>query len=247
MIDSLKINIPSLKYKSPHFTLEYPYNWAKNEGATHSAYNEDNIIASTGFFSPVKGPYFFYKDYRLDIDYDYPYKALGKGMPYTIEFSANRNTMEPKWSKLISEWSLDGEIKKPLYNVTQSKGFIEEGKGYVTLSVDLDSLNLPNQFYMTVGTDEKFLKDGQLCILNDRTDLVSSPPPEYSILLSPASLTDMRPGDEKNVEVQVKSNSTLPFDLTLSAIEKDLELTFNPNKTSGVPGGITTSNLHIKV
>ncbi len=83
--------------------------------------------------------------------------------------------------------------------------------------------------------------------MNDRTDLVSSPPPEYSISLSPASLTGMRPGDEKNVEVQVKSNSTLPFDLTLSAIEKDLELTFNPNKTAGVPGGITTSNLHIKV
>jgi hypothetical protein len=247
MVDSLKINIPTLKYKSSYFTLEYPYNWAKREGATHSAYNETSIIASTGFFSPVKGPYYFFKDYRLDIDYDYPYKVLGKGMPYTIEFSANRNTMESKWSKLISEWSLDGNIEKTLYNVTQSKGFIEEGKGYVTLSIDLDSLNLPNQFYMTVGTDEKFLKDGQYCILNDRTDLVSSPPPEYSISLSPASLTDMRPGDEKNVEVQVKSNSTLPFDLTLSAIEKDLELTFSPNKTSGVPDGITTSNLHIKV
>jgi hypothetical protein len=244
MMDSLKINIPTLDYKSSYFTLEYPYNWAKKEGATHSMY-KDRIIASSGFFSPVKGPYYFAKNYRLDIDYDYPYKELGKGMPYTIEYSAS--STNPTWSKLISEWSLDGKIKKLLYNVTQSKGFIEEEKGYVTLPVDLGSLNLPNQFYMTVGTEETFLKDGQYCFLNDRTDLVSSPPPEYSILLSPASLTNMRPGDEKNVEVQVKSNSTLPFDLTLAGLEKDLELTFNPNKTAGVPGGITTSNLHIKV
>jgi hypothetical protein len=66
------------------------------------------------------------------------------------------------------------------------------------------------------------------------------------MILSPPVIQDVRPGEEKNVKVEVKTNSTLPFDLTFSASEKDLELTFEPNKIPGTLGGITTSNLKIK-
>lgn len=244
MIDSLEINVPTLKYKVADFTVDYPYNWAKLR-SNPSGYQINDTYGIT-FFTPVIGPYYYMKEYRLDIDYDNPYKVQREGLPLTVEFSGV-NSVNPKWTKLIWEWALVGNIKKALYNVTQDRGYVEEGQGYVTMPIDMGSLNLPNQFYITASIHDTFLKDGQLCDLRDQSDLFASPPPQYSVLLSPTSLNNMHPDDEKNVGVQVKSNFTLPFDLALSSTEKDLKLIFNPNRTAGIPGGITTSNLHIKV
>ncbi|HEU4447758.1 MAG TPA: PsbP-related protein [Nitrososphaeraceae archaeon] len=250
MIGSLQLIIPTLEYKNGYLRMEYPYNWAKRENTIHTGF-ENNTISGVEFLSPVEGPFYYYKKYRMDIDYDYTYKRQEHAFPYTIQYGASKPY--PNWTKAINEWSPDGTYQngfptfKTLRNVTHDKGFIEEGRGYVLWEIDLDSLNLPNQFYVTIGTEETFVKDGQMCILEDFTDLVGSPPPEYSILISPAFLRDVRPGEEKNVKVEVKTNSTLPFYLSLVAEERDLILEFEPNEISGTPGGTTTSNLKIKV
>ena len=156
-IDSLELNVPTLKHKTSDFTVEYPYNWAVGKAFIPIGYKPEDVLTSSTFFSPIKGPYYFGKTYRLGIDYDFPYKGNGNGkqFPYTALFYANRNTTNPTWTKLIEEWSLDGNMKKILYNGTQSKnetqtkGFIEEGKGYITIPLDLKSLNLPDQFYIS--------------------------------------------------------------------------------------------------
>jgi len=50
------------------------------------------------------------------------------------------------------------------------------------------------------------------------------------------------------LEVRVRSFTTLPFQVLLSAeMQKGLEITFRPNKTSGIPGELTKSFLHITV
>jgi hypothetical protein len=69
-----------------------------------------------------------------------------------------------------------------LYNSTTDKNGlieedVEEDKRYIYWSVDLDSLNLPEQFCMTFTVRENFFKDGQLCDLTDNGDLVGNPPP----------------------------------------------------------------------
>jgi hypothetical protein len=112
----------------------------------------------------------------------------------------------------------------------------------------LNYLHLPNQSYENFFTMVSFIKDGQICNLEDATDFVSSPPPVFAIYTLPTSLKDMRPGDEQNVQIQVKSFTVLPFDLSLSADStKDLELNLKPDKTSGIPDDITSSTLHIRV
>lgn len=154
MIDSLEFNIPTLKHKTSEYTVEYPYNWAVGNGPPLFGSPKD-IIESTAFFSPVDGPYYLYKRYRIDIGYDSPY--IGHTYPYTVMFYGNQAT-NPIWRKIIEEWSLNGETGKVLYNETASKGLIEEGNGYVTIPLDMDFLRLPGQFYITSGTEETFLK-----------------------------------------------------------------------------------------
>lgn len=62
------------------------------------------------------------------------------------------------------------------------------------------------------------------------------------------SLNDTRPGDERDIDVNIKSLSDLPFQSALSAAKVDgLNLTFTPHKLSGVPAGVSSANLHVKV
>jgi len=103
-----------------------------------------------------------------------------------------------------------------------------------------------DQFYITFSKTDEFLKDGQICRLIDQTPFLSVPPPSYS--LSVGHPKDVRPGNTDDREVQLISHSSLPFRFSLSSIDQNgLKFTFTPNKTSGVPGYITTSNLHISV
>ena len=64
------------------------------------------------------------------------------------------------------------------------------------------------------GLDD-FLVNGEECVLRDYTDFVAFPSPIYSMSLSPTSLKDLRPGDEKHIEVNINSLSNLPFQAPL--------------------------------
>lgn len=233
--------------------MQYPYNWAKGENAfTPHGYNKTDLIYSVTFLSPIEGPYFYSKNYRVDFDYDYTYKKQGIALPYAVLY--NSYLAHPNWTKLVYEWSMDGMTADggPTYRILHNgtikdKGIVEEEKGYVWWNTNLNSLNLPDQFYLTFGQQDFFVKDGKECNLEDSSDLVGSPPPEYSITLSPRFAESMRPEEVKNVKVDVKTNWTLPYHLTLFAEKEGLELGFNPNNVTGSPGGVIAVNLRIKV
>jgi len=90
--------------------------------------------------------------------------------------------------------------------------------------------------------------NGEECVLRDDTDFVAVPPPIYTMSLSPTLLKDLRPGDEKHIELNIKSFSSLPFQASLySEKVEGLELSFKPDKLSGVPDGLTTADLDLKV
>jgi len=256
MMDSLEFEIPALTYKDSYFEIEYPYNWTRLETSLGNLpagyFNQSDFVRSIYLLTPIDAQYYIFKTYRIDFDYDYSYKRAGNTLPYVIAYDASKNVnlegtpLRSNWTKIIAE--NQGENSRILVNSTRDdNGFVNEDEGYVYWSIDLDSLNLPDQFYITFAAREAFVKDGQLCNLIDNTDLVGSPPPEYSMNLSPAYIQDVRPGEERNVKVEIKTNSTLPFHTTFAAQEEDLELMFEPNKIPGTEGGITTSNLKIKV
>ncbi len=247
VIESLELNIDEVEHKGDFIRMKYPYNWAKVENAVPSGYNETDIIYSAVFFSPIEGPFYYAKNYRIDFDYDYAYKKQGTYFPYAVLYSSD--LAHPNWTKLVHEFSMDGgAIYRILQNETiKDRGVVEEEKGYVLWNIDLDSLNLPNQFYMTLGEQDFFVKDGKDCSIEDSSSIVGSPPPEYLLTLSPPFAEGMRPDEVKNIKVDVKTNSTLPFTLTFSAVKQGLELGFDPNNITGSPSGVTTVNLRIKV
>jgi hypothetical protein len=245
---SIQYDIPILTYKNPSLGLEmqYPYNWMKNiryKQNTLGTDKKDNLLFSISFQSPVVGPLSLIKEYRMVIGYDSSY---GQQRPYEIAFKwhLSNNT----WLRTIEESPLQGKfakiIDKKYYNSTPP---FEKGTNYITYNVDLESLNLPDQFYVSFAAGEGYLRNGLLCVLTDSTDFISVPPPHYSISANPSSINDMRPGDERDVLIQINSPATLPFHISLSPEQRPgLELTFRPNEMSGVPGGISTSTLHIK-
>jgi hypothetical protein len=247
MFRSFQIDLPTSTYenKTSNFRIQYLHNWALSEGGMFaSGYSPSDVISSVSFSSPIKGPYTLFKTYRMSINYDSPYGTRFVA-PYSfmVQFDSHNNT----WSKKIAEISPSGQIEKILYNETRYKNMFED-KGFVPFVIDLDSLHLPDQFYFSFSVNDVYLKDGKMCSLSDDSELISSPPPIYFISTSPASLKDARQGDEKDVQIQIKSTTTLPFDLSLSAKPMPgLELAFKPNKTTGVPNDLTTSDLHIKI
>jgi hypothetical protein len=179
------------------------------------------------------------------LDYDSPYLQQKHYLPYSVVIY--KDNLKGPWLGRIFEYSADGQESRILANVTPSQELFKEGQRVIPLSLDLNSLNLPNQFYVSLIAREFFLKEGKLCSLEDKTDFISVPPPTYSLVINPPSLKNITIGDEKIVEVQLQSNSNLPFQVSFNSEAKDLQLTFNPNQTAGIPNGITTSDLRIKV
>jgi hypothetical protein len=245
IIDSLDVNAYNFTYSIPKYgvAIQYPYSWTNvTQSSAPIGYNNNTHLAGVAFYSPIEeGPYYLYKVYRILIDYQ---SAYGEIRPYIITISQNADNRT--WVQTVKELSLNGQVQT--LNQTILKNFFVNGQSYIPFHLNLDSLNLPDQFYVYFSILDDFLVNGQECLLRDDTDFVAVPPPIYSMSLSPTSLKDLRPGDEKDIEVNIKSLSSLPFQAFLNSKKVEgLELTFKPNNLSGVPAGLTTADLHIKV
>ena len=79
------------------------------------------------------------------------------------------------------------------------------------------------------------------------SDEVHIPPPEFTFVVSPSSVS-LRPGEDTKLELQIKNtNAKLNSKVSLSTnITKDLDIKFIPNITSVPPSGLSTSILHLK-
>jgi hypothetical protein len=80
----------------------------------------------------------------------------------------------------------------------------------------------------------------------DMASRVYVPPPEFSMTESPNIVT-LRPGDERSVELQLKSNINIKSQVFLSVnTPNDVETNIVPNETFLPPNGISTPTLTIK-
>ena len=82
----------------------------------------------------------------------------------------------------------------------------------------------------------------------EQTNLIlSTLPSEYNLSITPNPL-ELRPGDEKNLQVTIKSLTNLNSHAVIYAKQfNPLSITFTPNTTRITPLGWATSTLHIKV
>jgi hypothetical protein len=214
------------------------------------------IWLSSPFEEPTSNkPPFFHigRTYAWLIDINSAYDTR-QGPDYKVII--NWNILNHRWTRTVQEWSsTPGEDKifgteefMILDQENNYTGFFEKGKNYVNLSLNLSEISSPDQYSMSFYVLDYFKTKVAFCTIQDITDLVHIPPPEYIISASPSSVT-LRSGEEENIELQLKSTGKLNSDAVLSTnqIDDNIELNFIPNQTSVPPSGMATSRLHVEV
>jgi hypothetical protein len=90
------------------------------------------------------------------------------------------------------------------------------------------------------------VKDGRLCRMVDVTSRVYVPPPDFSIASLPSTLV-LRPGEEKAVELKMKSNTNIKSQVLLHINgSSDIQGKIIPNEVFLQPNGFVTSLMNIK-
>jgi hypothetical protein len=178
--------------------------------------------------------------------------AIGIHSAYDIEGSDYHvrdvwNVYDEGWTRILEEMSPTiNETKVSAMGDNYVNSFQREKK-YIDLSLDLSSITYPDRYSLLFYTQYIFIKDGRLCAVSDISSHVSIPPPEFTISTSPNNI-ELRPGEEKTIRLQIKSNTNTKSEVSFSTNETDdIKLSPSPKKTSIPPYGLATSNLHIGV
>ena len=137
-------------------------------------------------------------------------------------------------------------------------GFVEENSNTslfdkrtpyrIPFSFNLESANSPEQYKVVFYVTDHFVFGHHFCRLVDTTNWVLAPPPNFVMTTSPNSV-ELRPGEEKNILVEIKGITNLQSEASLSVdnARKDLSTTFIPNRTSIPSSSSGTSSIQIKV
>ena len=127
--------------------------------------------------------------------------------------------------------------------------FNEKEEPYIQFSFNLDKINSPQQYKVVFYITDYSVKDHRLCRLIDTTNWVIIPPPDFSMSASPSSVV-LRPGDRKNIELQIKGNTDLQSEAALSVgnnySAKDINIDFTPSRRSIPASGVGTVTLHLE-
>jgi hypothetical protein len=154
---------------------------------------------------------------------------------------------DKNWAKIVEEMSPTINETKVSDIEDNYAGFFKREKKYIDLSLDLSSVTYPDRYSLLFYTQYIFIKDGRLCALSDISSHVSIPPPEFTISTSPNNI-DLRPGEDKTIRLQIKSDTNTKSEVYFSTNQTDdIKLSLSPEKTSISPYGLATSRLHIKV
>jgi hypothetical protein len=153
------------------------------------------------------------------------------------------NVQNDTWTKILEEESPLGNIKvlNQKYNYT-----VPIGKQYIDFSFDLRPLNYPNLYDILFYENDFYVKNGYFCRMIDMASRVYVPPPEFSITALPSTII-LRPGDETNMELQLKSNISIKSQVSLSVNRSnDIQTSIVPRELFLPPNGISTPTLIIK-
>jgi hypothetical protein len=227
--------------------LQYPSDW-KNEISK----NDSQLIK---FYPPLKES--IYKTgskivMSMDVNSVYDFK----GQDYRVEL--NWNPTIRNWTKEVQEskssMGKDSILGSGEHITLEEKenyaSFFNKEKEYLKVSMDLSTINFPNQYSLVFFVTDSYSNRNSTCSINlfDMSGEVHIPPPVFSFIVSPSSIS-LRPGEEGKMELQIKNNNAKlnsDIELTTNNISKELDVKFIPNKISVPPSGLSTSILHLK-
>jgi hypothetical protein len=183
------------------------------------------------------------------IDTDFNSETGYNGFDYLINI--RWNTTSQTWERPVIKYSPDGNEIRTIQETNNFTGFFgREFNEYVLLSFDLDIIGSPTKykvlFYANAFEGAFERTEFPVLMGRDVSRWVPIPPPEFSISTSPSSIA-IRPGEEKNVELKLLSNTEFEsyIDLSTAAIPK-IESNIIPNRIAMSSNGESTSVLKVK-
>jgi hypothetical protein len=106
------------------------------------------------------------------------------------------------WTRVFEEWSTNDKNKtldtKPNYT-----NFYQKGGSFVNLYADLKDMIYPQKYRVLFYTEEVKVKG--LSWIMDSPKWIDIPPPKFIISVNP-SIINVKAGDKKSLELQVKSS-----------------------------------------
>ena len=88
-------------------------------------------------------------------------------------------------------------------------------KQFINFTTDLSMVSNPLKYNILNYETVEYLNNGKYCRIVDSSNWISSPPPEFHVIASPAS-TSIRPGESKDIRVTVTGDTDLQAITNLS-------------------------------
>jgi hypothetical protein len=157
------------------------------------------------------------------------------------------NPITYTWSRTLEEFLSNGT--RTLQENNNYTDFDNTGSnGHINLSLDLDRISSPIQYFVSFYAFDTVLQEGHFCGLVDVIGHVFYiPPPDFSISVSPSPV-QIKHGEEKTIELRTNSSTIVNPLLSISKVNppQGLEISVNPNRTFIPPVGIATSLIKVK-
>ena len=123
-----------------------------------------------------------------------------RGIDYKIEIQWD--PISKSWTRMFEEWSTNDKNKtfdiKPNYT-----NFYRKGGSFVSLYADLKDMIYPQKYKVLFYAEEIKLKG--LSWIMDSPKWINIPPPKFIISANP-NIINVKAGDRKSIELQVKSS-----------------------------------------
>ena len=245
--------------------VQPPFGWSKEE--TVDKDNNKLIIFKSPFSDKrSKDPSYHETTITMAIAIESPQHSgvTDYRVMYSKEKESNSNN-DNKWHWVTKVMEVSANDKTRILEKTNSSDFFDEKyqnpPGYALFSFNLSKINYPQQYRVVFYITDYFVLSHIYCRLVDTTNWIMVPPPEFEISANPNSLT-LRPGQESNVEMNIKGKVDLPTQAYYasnyvsnngnSENEQDrknseLQTYFIQNNISIPPSGTGTSTLKVKV
>ncbi len=198
--------------------------------------------------------YFPFKEYPLKynsinygmlIDSDFDNNTGFGGQDYLYQIGWQNSTHS--WIQKIEKLSPSGDNKTLQINKNYT-GFFEKKRDYVVLPLNLSLLQYPQKYKVTFFAESK--KQYNSSLLTDFTRTVAIPPLKINIKTIPAEI-ELRPGENKTIELIINSTDGFEPTMMLSAskIDRDIQTHIKFEKVrmpsygiSSIPLSIAASN-----
>jgi hypothetical protein len=179
-------------------------------------------------------------DYRVMLSRD---PIISKNNHYRSSGNTNNET----WAWTRREYEVSAFDKTRILSEEKNfTGFYDKTQGqppynYILFSFDLSKVNLPQQYRSVFYITDLYVKQHALCRLVDTTNWDIIPPPEFTMTTNPNPV-ELRPGEERDIQLLIKGNTHLPTEALISQYGENSKNNKNNNNTWNIQsGGLNTS------